>query len=308
MDGLTSRIGNRFLMVTLFPNALLAGFVAFLLAAGAPDRRPSFSQAVAALNNGSFRDVVTLSIVIVIGSLALHPLQYPLIQIVEGYWHSLPFGAVAAQSSINRRTQEWDYLRATAKRNPDESSESYQAVIAAQHKLIWLPRRKEHLLPTTLGNVLRVGEARAAERYNLDIVLTLPRIFPLMSPEMRGQLNDRRNQLDASVRVSVVSLCATVISIVLLFQFDVWLFVPVGCYAVAWASYRASVAAAQGYCSDLAAAVDLYHLDMRDALHLERPANLLDELARNTLLSAALRGADLAEDEAEEIRYLPPTA
>lgn len=75
-----------------------------------------------------------------------------------------------------------------------------------------------------------------------------------------------------------------------------------------WACYRAAVAAARGFCNSLAAAVDLHHLQLYDALQLERPADMVAELTRNEILTDLFRGEPLDKDQMTQLRYLPPKA
>jgi hypothetical protein len=65
---------------------------------------------------------------------------------------------------------------------------------------------------------------------------------------------------------------------------------------------RGTVAPSSRVC--LAAAVELYHLQLFDALSLERPANLVQERERNKTLSKLFRG-ELEEHDLRMFRYVP---
>jgi hypothetical protein len=183
-----------------------------------------------------------------------------------------------------------------------------QAHIDAGYRQDWLPDDEEDLLPTALGNTLTTGESRAGERYGLKAGVILPRLAPLLSPASLDELRDRRNQLDVAVRLCIAAGLATAISVCLLLRYGPWLFLALATYILCWASYRAAVTAARGFCDSLAAAVDLHHLQLYDALQLERPANLAAERKRNGLLSRLFRGEELDEDQMAELRYVPPKA
>src|SRR4051794_12875492 len=81
---------------------MLASFIALLIAAGAPGRAPSLHDALHTINAATWREWAGLVFIIVITGVALHPIQTPLIQLLEGYWHSLPLGAMATERALQR--------------------------------------------------------------------------------------------------------------------------------------------------------------------------------------------------------------
>lgn len=126
-----------------------------------------------------------------------------------------------------------------------------------------------------------------------------------MEPDVLGELSDLRNQLDAAVRFCAVAGIATVISVGLLLWHGAWLFMALAMYLLTWACYRSSVAAARRFSLSLAAAVDLYHLRLYDALSLERPADLEQERERNVALSRLFSG-ELEDYQMGGFKFLPP--
>ncbi len=310
METLTGRLSTRFLIVTVVPNVLLIGYAGFLMAAGAPTRSPSPARALAVLNELTVRQIIALSLGLLIISIATHPLQTPLIQLMEGYWQGLPFGPAMAERCTDRFREELSWVRAELQREGDEADSdraAVQAYIDAGYRQDWLPE-EEDLLPTALGNTLVTGETRAGERYGLNTSVVMPRLVPLLTPGTLAELRDRRNQLDASARLCVAAGLATVISVGLLLRYGPWLFLALVTFVLCWACYRAAIAAARGFCDSLAAAIDLHHLELYDALQLERPADLAAERTSNQVLSKLFHGEDLDEDQMAELRYLPPKA
>lgn len=297
MDALTNRLGTRFLVVTVVPNALLIAYVGFLVAAGAPTHSPSLARALMVLNVLTIRQIIAMLLGLLIISVATHPLQTPLIQLVEGYWWGLPFGPAAADRFTDRFRKELRWVRSEVTRVEGIAKPwdwaTAQAATNAKQRQNWLPTRERNLLPTALGNTLRTGEVRAGERYGLALDVALPRLAPLLSPPSLAELRDRRNQLDAAVRLCIAAGLATAVSIGLLLRHGPWLFLPVVTYLLCWACYRAAVAAARGFCTSLAAAIDLHHLRLFDALQLERPDTLAEEIARNKTLEKLFRDGKL---------------
>jgi hypothetical protein len=305
------RLGTRFLVVTVVPNALLIGYVGFLIAAGAPTHPPSPTRALAALDHLTVNRIVAIALGLLIISVATHPLQIPLIQLLEGYWWGVPFGARLANHAIKRFRNELDRAEAALKRPASQVENDWatkNSARQAQFRKDWLPENREDLRPTDLGNTLWTGETTAGERYGLDLNLALPRIIPSMSSSILAELSDRRNQLDAAVRLCVAGGVATVASVGLLILQGPWLFLALAPYLLCWASYRAAVAAARGFSVTLAAAVDLHHLQLFDALCLERPANITEEVSLNTTLAKLFKGYYLGPTDKSVLRYVSPKA
>lgn len=306
MESLTSRLGTRFLFVTVVPNVLLLGYLGFLFAAGAPTRRPSLERAIKSLDGLSIRQIVVIILALLIVSVATHPLQAPLIRLLEGYWESLPFGP-ALQGRLTARLQD-ELVRPTGVTPDDKPWDSAveQAAAAAQRRRYWLPP-KEKLLPTVLGNTLQAGEHRAGSRYGLNLDYAWPRLRPLLSDPVLADLTDRRNQLDAAARLCIAAGLATAAGVCLLIWRESWLFLPFATYLLCWACYRAAVAAAQDFSTSLAAAVDMHHLDLLDALQLDRPTDLEDEYDRNDTLNYMFRyGLPRRQRRDLSYRALPP--
>lgn len=304
-----NRLGTRFLLVTVVPNVLLIGYIGFLLAAGAPARSPSLMRALAAINHLTIHQIVAILVGLLIISVASHPLQIPLIQLLEGYWWRLPLGPWLADHATQRFRNELARVNRELDRNVDPNDMDWatkNSMRLAQGRKNWLPDRVEDLLPTALGNTMQTGEVTAGKRYGLDLNLALPRIIPSMSSDMLAELSDRRNQLDAEVRLCVASGIASLITVGLLIWDGPWLFLVLAPYLLCWASYRAAVAAARGFCTTLSAAVDLHHLQLYDALSLERPTNISEEKTRNETLTKLFRGHYLGPRDRDVLQYLSP--
>jgi hypothetical protein len=307
----SGRFGTRFIVVTVLPNILLIGYVSILVAAGAPTRAPSLPRVLTTLDDLNGYRVAAIVLGVLVISAATHPLQIPLIQLLEGYWWGVPFGPTIANRATQRFRDELAKVNSALNNITDEEQLEWavrNSASRARFRQDWLPDYAADLRPTDLGNALWKGETRAGERYGLDLNVALPRIIPLMSPDVLADLNDRRNQLDAAVRLSVAAGVATAISIGLLLRDGLWLFLALATYVLCWASYRAAIAAARGFSTNLAAAVDLYHLKLFDALSLERPADIDDEVARNSVLTDFFHGGDLSTAGKKILRYVSPKA
>jgi hypothetical protein len=180
-----------------------------------------------------------------------------------------------------------------------------QIAAEARRRLYWLPEAEKDLLPTELGNTLRIGEMRAGERYGLQLDEAMSRLSPVLSSSSLADLRDRRNQLDAAVRLCIAAGLATAGGVCLLLWHGSWLFLALATYLLCWACYRSAVAAARGFSTGLAAAVDLHHMQLYDALQLKRPENLAIELEFNKkTLGRLFHGDELSRKAKENLHYL----
>src|SRR5580692_7887176 len=102
MEAFSSRFGTRFIVVTVLPNILLVGYIGILVAAGAPARSPSPRSALAAIDHLTGYRVAAMLLGVIVISAATHPLQTPLVQLLEGHWWGLPFGPTMAEHATRR--------------------------------------------------------------------------------------------------------------------------------------------------------------------------------------------------------------
>jgi hypothetical protein len=106
----------------------------------------------------------------------------------------------ARQRQKNRR----DRLARAAHLPPgaDLTSEAIQRAGAAGYQLRRRFPLPDHLLqPTALGNVLAAMQDTAGRAYGLDAVTAWPRLYPVLGDQCRTLVDDRRDTLDASVRL-----------------------------------------------------------------------------------------------------------
>jgi hypothetical protein len=286
------KVGSRFVFVSLMPTLLLVAIIGGLMAAGAPAGRPSWDRLVDSIAEIDWLGAAIVVIGSLVASVVLHPLSYPMIQFLEGYWGSRPLGRRLqrwAAARYGRWAQEIDRLQ-----DREEDAPAGLAELAA-----WLPQ--DLILPTGLGNTLRAGEMRAGQRYGYRSDVVLGRLYYLMTPEMRIEVADTRNQLDTAARLCAVGMLMVPATLILLWNWGTWLLVPLACYGFAWASYRSAVAAARRFSDALSVAFDLHRLQLWDALSLRRPGSHLEEEQAAEMLSILLAGVEGMPPNASKI-------
>ena len=276
--------GSRFAAVSQIPTYAAALYVALLVTAGAPAEHVDFTKAVHRLDQLSATTALVLGLAILLVALVLHPLQLPLVRLLEGYWpghFGRTLAAVRVRQLERKRVGQPETL---PDRKPDPETD--QAVLAKA----WLdaqryPPGNVPLLPTALGNALRAAEATAGAAYGAEAVTWWPRLYNVLAVDVRSVVDDRRLQLDVACRLTATAAAAGVATLPLLARSGWWLVVAIVPFALAWTAYQAAVAAAVAYGEAVRAAFDLHRFDLLKALHVPLPANVDAERDLNRRLS-----------------------
>jgi hypothetical protein len=244
--------GGRFYLVGYLPTYAATLFVLVLIWAGAPgwsrskDHRIRFTAAWATASHLSLGEVVMVALAVALLAVILQPLQLAMVSLAEGSWPTW-LGA------------EWARRRQRSRRNrlekaqelpvgPALTDEAVQRAGAAGYQL----RRRfpipDHLLrPTALGNVLAAMTNRAGRAYGLDAVIAWPRLYPVLGDQVKSLVDDRRDALDAAVRLAATMAVTAVASFVLLLRSSWWILLVLIPLSMAVLAYNAAVQAALAY-------------------------------------------------------------
>ncbi len=313
----SDEIGSRFSMVGVIPTAFLAVYTIALALSGPPEHAPSPSRLLSSAKELTAGQAVLLVTVVLLAALLLQPLQRPLVRMLEGYWAEGPhcpawLGMMARHGQRRRyaklsrlafrdfpcendRPQGLDGYYVSHSTDSGRPLQEWRAYETHRNRMA--TRRlhsrfpaEERILPTALGNTLRAAEDRAGKRYGLDTVTVWPALYTVLSPAVREAVDDQRNQMDVSARLSVMlSLCA-VVSAVMLWRYPYWLLGSlVGTLLVALLAYRAALVAAESYGVMIGLAFDRHRFDLLAALHLPQPADTTAESEFNQQLTAYLQ-------------------
>jgi hypothetical protein len=160
------------------------------------------------------------------------------------------------------------------------------------------PDELDDILPTRLGNLLHKYESRAGQSYGINILGRATHLMLTAPPNHVEYINDQRSALDLAARLCASGIIATVATVTLMWPWDVWLFLALVPYTIAYVSYRGSLVAARHYGSALAALVDLNRFRMYEAMHLHLPTDTAGERALNSSITALDEG-----DEGENVAY-----
>ncbi len=284
LESLIDKLGARFIFVNVIPMIVLM-LVALALHWSAVKGVGNIISEFRALE---FKELLFLALVLVCLAFVIQPLQLPLIRLLEGYWGSgILGGPLSAWCIAIHKKRRAELKKAQTGEGLALSSNPSEAKMhMAASKLYRLYPREDRILPTTLGNVMRAAEDMPFERYGLNVAVVWPRLYPLLPKEMTSILADQRNQLDIAVRFYLVFLLIIPISAYFFWARWLWLSILIATSAaMAFASYRAAIAAALAYGQGINTAIDLYRFDLLTSLRLPLPADRDSEIANNERLS-----------------------
>lgn len=281
---------GRFFLVAHLPTYAAATYLLVLCWAGAPGADPRFKDAwrtAAALGAG---EILLLLIAVTLSALVLHPLQLPLVRLLEGFWPRW-CGALTRVGLGRQRRNLRRYRRAAelSRDTPPDAEGIRRAGLADTEVRRRFPARDELLRPTRLGNALAALEDRAGAPYGWDAPVAWPRLYPLLGPQVRAVVDDRRDLLDAMCRLAATAAVCAVASAALLARAHWWVALSAVPLGLAWLAYRSAVHAAYSYAEAVRLAFDLERFALYPALHMERPADLTAERALNEELSTFWR-------------------
>jgi hypothetical protein len=308
-------IGRYFSLVSFIPSALLVAYAFILLSSGVPRRPPNPQSVVRAASHLGLAEVAALFILSVGLGLVLHPLQFAMVQLLEGYWGT---GAITQRA---RATRIWWHRRRLValgeragyydnqlEQLPEDSDPREQIALfsrrdEADRLSAEQPNELHLVMPTRLGNVLRYYESKAGVPYGLDAIQVMPYLARVASAEDMDYVNDQRSNLDLAVRLSLVSAIAFAFSLILLWRFGLWLLVALIPYSLALLSYRGAVIAAGAYGQAFSAIIALNRFALYERLHLPIPRNMREERYTNATLRSIL---EFKGDKALDYKHPPP--
>ena len=331
-------IGRYFTVISMVPSLLFVLYVYGLFTADAWPGPFEPAKALHAAENLSVGRIVVLLVAALLLGLVLHPFQFSMTQLLEGYWGRSYIGLglarrrimhyrrvvraldAAAEDTENAWVKAVEHDRTTRDRRDREDplvredknlvhldSEKgdpmlpdYLRAQALRVALRQYPDAWRRMMPTRLGNVLRRYEDKAGQQYGLDIIYIAPHLNLVALPEHREYVDDCRKGLDLGVRLCVLFAFAAALSVVLLVRDGGWLLLALVPYCISYLAYRGATSSAHAYGSALSTLVDLDRFALYEQLHVPPPTSTEDERGRNAELSKMLSG------ETSVLDYAPP--
>lgn len=279
-------IGRYFSLVSALPSILLVFYLFVVVASGSWSGKPDWRRAVNAAVHLGIGGTLSLIGVGIGVAVALHPLQFALVQLLEGYWGA---NRLVERARSVRMKHHWERVSALKVRKsesedelerhgePDDETEPHTYMrlvsrIAETGRLLQAqPLEPGQVMPTRLGIVLRYYESSAGEPFGLNAIQVMPYLARVARSDDMAYVNDQRSQMDLAVRMCVTAMFACLMTIVILWRGGLWLLVALLPYSVAYLSYRGAVVAAGQYGRAVAVVIALNRFALYERLHLSLP-------------------------------------
>ncbi len=145
------------------------------------------------------------------------------------------------------------------------------------------PADFNRLMPTRLGNLLRVAETRPYSKYGLDAVTCWSRLWLVLPESAQKELTEARAELNLGARVWLWSL------LFLIWSIWAWWVIPVSLLA-ALLTYRWMLDAAANYGDLVEATFDVYRAELYKAVRWSLPTDSDDERQKGREITQYLLG------------------
>ncbi|MFG3296548.1 hypothetical protein ACGF3G_48170 [Streptomyces sp. NPDC048179] len=279
---------RRVLSVHFAPCALFVAGVLALIRAGSFSGHSDWGAVCPADPTAALALVTTITATAALLGLLLQPFQVRAVRVLEGYWDRWPLTAMLAGLLARMQRRRWQALHRRAGRAA--RGETARRVRADVRRRLAARPPAEALLPTSLGNALRVGELSAGERYGLATLASWPRIYPQVSGRLAQALSSTRDALDTAVNLSWSLLALTVMGAVALYDEPSQWWLCGAAFVLAGVAYKGAVIVAQSYSGLMHVVYDLHRFDLADALHHRLPVDREGELELFARISDLIAG------------------
>lgn len=258
LDEARELLGRRYLLTAWAPT-----FVVVCLAATVPLTSIGWGRSAAWWSDlGGVAQAAAGLLALLLVAAAAYVLQsLPVVRVFEGY---------ALPRSL-RTMGRWSEAARWQRLKDRERAEWYST----------MPKRREDLMPTRLGNVLVAAETYPKAVYNMDGVFWWPRLAPSIPAEFRTTIDEALFPVVALLNAATLLAVASVASLVWLLLAGAPAVALVSIYLVgivlSVGAYRTAVSQARSYGEWVRAAFDLYRHQLWAQLRLAPPADSAEE-------------------------------
>ncbi len=288
LGGLSGRLAEHWLDLLFSP--VLTFWVLGAWLALPPTRWAELDKALAAGPN--LRQALLMAVallgVMLCAAVARH-LRFATLRLLEGYWPKLldyPRRWLSQGMAKRLERQQTEFQKLAAKGLDALDRQQLADFLRLDAALMQAPADPRQLMPTRLGNLLRAAELAPRDRYGLDGVICWPRLWLLLPENVRAELAQARETLDAAAELWLWGL--------LFLAWTPWSpWSAALSLALALYAYRRALRAAEVYAALIQSAYDLHRFALYQALHWPPPKNPAEEHAAGEALTAYLwRGSD----------------
>lgn len=315
--GGAAQLGRAFRIVGVMPSLVLVAYGSLVVATRSPEGSLDISRVPTYVSGLDLKTTIIWGLAAIAIAFLLQPLQFSMVQILEGYWGSGRLGHTLRLARIRRNIEKWVHqARNIEDVDSVETDEGGTPLVifgdtidyTALDKVVMmdeLSRLSRHypyphrMMPTRLGNMLRMHEDRGGSHWGLDAMTVFPHIALIAPVNQFDYLQDRRNEMDTAVRFVIVWGIGTIVTLAA-FWAGGW---SVLAAALPWTlvilSYQGAVGAADHYGEAISVLIDLNRHTFYEMLGLAEETTLQSEWTRNQTLMTVLEGLG----DGQDLRY-----
>jgi len=234
--------------------------------------------------NGSIIFIITMFI-----SIIMMIINLELIRLLEGY------SSIGKEILLPRQIRNFEDIQSKlekAKKDRDdevkEKGEASDETRRIYRKLKSkyrnnFPPRKEYILGTEFGNVIRSFELYPMEMYGIDSIAIWDRITCLVPKEHIDYLGDAKASVDFAINIFYLMMVVLIGYVVLLVitrcisqAITLW-WIPIFAIGLAFFAYRMAISSARKWGLAVKSVFDLYRYDLLKKLDIDIPKTLDEE-------------------------------
>jgi hypothetical protein len=152
--------------------------------------------------------IVVLATVVFIAAAALRAFNVPLIRLLEGYpWEETLIGRLRKrryQRAFDRTCSLYHGLRTLNYARPDPRAQQVWNWAAASFNDEF-PDRRDLVLPSRLGNVIRSFESYPRRQYQMESIALWPRLMAVVDPDYRTAVAEAKALFDFTLNLTILS-------------------------------------------------------------------------------------------------------
>jgi hypothetical protein len=233
--------------------------------------------------------VIAAFLIVSVSAIVMQRFNLLAINLLEGYWPSWlrrPKRWLIQRKAQKVAKMEKRFQNLARQEIGNLSAEEHDEYATLDQQLMYIPATLNQLMPTELGNILRAAELRSQDKYGLHSLICWPRLWLLLSSDVKKELEDARTLLNTGANLWLWSI------MFLIWTIWTWWAIPIS-LIVAFFAYRWMVNIAKTYGELLDASFDLYRNDLYKLLRWPLPENPLEERQAGKQVSDYLwRGSD----------------
>jgi hypothetical protein len=226
----------------------------------------------------------------------------PLVRLAEGYGWPAPL----RKGFLRLSHRQWARLQRRHGEAIERGDRAREAEVHAR-RFFHYPHRREALLPTRLGNILRAAERYPNDVYGLDGVFWWPRLFPLLPENVQAMVNDAYTGMLAALNLLAgeLLLMGMILGFSARHDLRAALLPLLGLLLLARLAWASALGAAQELGEAVRVAYDEYRFLILETLRIPLPLSPEEERALWPRLTAWLYSYDRRASAALHYRHPP---